>query len=51
MFRFVLIYRSVLILVCEKGSVEVVELFLSYGADVGAVDSMGYDVLYYVLRI
>lgn len=48
--RFVPTHRSALILACEKGSAEVAELLLSHGADVGAVDSMGHDALYYGMR-
>lgn len=50
MLRFVPTHRSALILACEKGSAEVAELLLSHGADVGAVDSMGHDALYYGTR-
>ncbi|XP_033272463.1 ankyrin repeat domain-containing protein 35 isoform X2 [Orcinus orca] len=41
---------SALILACEKGSTEVAELLLSYGADAGAVDSTGHDALHYAVR-
>ena len=50
MLRFVPTHRSALILACEKGSTEVAELLLSYGADAGAVDSTGHDALHYALR-
>lgn len=50
MLRFVPTHRSALILACEKGSTEVAELLLSYGADAGVVDSTGHDALRYALR-
>lgn len=45
-----LLHRTALILACESGSMESAELLLQNGANVGLMDKIGRDALYYATQ-